>query len=77
MRQDDVTAATRALLARGDAAAHRDALRHGAPFIRDEPALTHIDAQGDARMVDVSAKAATERTAVAEGRVVMRRRRWH
>src|ERR1700716_44995 len=37
----------------------------------DEPALTHIDASGEARMVDVSAKAATERTAVAEGRVVM------
>ncbi len=35
------------------------------------PALTHIDAKGEARMVDVSAKAATERTAVAEGRVVM------
>ncbi|WGR91996.1 cyclic pyranopterin monophosphate synthase MoaC [Bradyrhizobium sp. ISRA443] len=35
------------------------------------PALTHIDAKGDARMVDVSAKPATERTAVAEGRVVM------
>jgi cyclic pyranopterin phosphate synthase len=35
------------------------------------PALTHIDAGGEARMVDVSAKAATERTAVAEGRVVM------
>ena len=34
-------------------------------------ALTHIDAKGEARMVDVSAKAATERTAVAEGRVVM------
>src|SRR5258707_6527479 len=33
--------------------------------------LTHIDAAGEARMVDVSAKAATERTAVAEGRVVM------
>jgi cyclic pyranopterin phosphate synthase len=36
-------------------------------------ALTHIDAKGEARMVDVSAKAATERTAVAEGRVVMRK----
>src|SRR6201996_7707965 len=36
-----------------------------------EAALTHIDASGEARMVDVSAKAATERTAVAEGRVVM------
>src|ERR1700685_1265269 len=34
-------------------------------------ALTHIDAKGEARMVDVSAKAATERMAVAEGRVVM------
>jgi len=34
-------------------------------------ALTHIDAKGEARMVDVSAKQATERTAVAEGCVVM------
>ena len=33
--------------------------------------LTHIDAKGEARMVDVSAKVATERLAVAEGRVVM------
>jgi cyclic pyranopterin monophosphate synthase len=33
--------------------------------------LTHIDVKGEARMVDVSAKAATMRTAVAEGRVVM------
>src|ERR1700732_812891 len=38
---------------------------------RDKPALTHIDSRGEARMVGVSAKAATERTAVAEGRVVM------
>lgn len=37
------------------------------------PALTHIDARGEARMVDVSAKPATERIAVAEGRVVMRK----
>src|ERR1700689_5165386 len=37
----------------------------------DKPTLTHIDAKGEARMVDVSAKPATERTAVAEGRVVM------
>ena len=35
------------------------------------PALTHVDASGEARMVDVSAKPATERLAVAEGRVVM------
>ena len=34
-------------------------------------ALTHIDAKGEARMVDVSAKPATERMAVAEGSVVM------
>jgi cyclic pyranopterin phosphate synthase len=34
--------------------------------------LTHIGASGEAHMVDVSAKAATTRTAVAEGRVVMR-----
>jgi cyclic pyranopterin phosphate synthase len=34
--------------------------------------LTHLSAAGEARMVDVSAKAATERVAVAEGRVRMR-----
>src|SRR3954451_7524336 len=34
-------------------------------------ALTHIDAKGKARLVDVSAKPATERMAVAEGCVVM------
>jgi len=35
--------------------------------------LTHLGKSGEARMVDVSAKAATERVAVAEGRVVMRK----
>jgi cyclic pyranopterin monophosphate synthase len=35
------------------------------------PALTHIDTSGEARMVDVSAKPATERTAIAQGRVIM------
>jgi cyclic pyranopterin phosphate synthase len=35
--------------------------------------LTHIGADGEARMVDVSGKEATERMAVAEGRVVMSR----
>jgi cyclic pyranopterin phosphate synthase len=34
-------------------------------------ALTHVDRRGEARMVDVSAKSATERMAVAEGRVIM------
>src|ERR1700738_23357 len=38
---------------------------------KDSPAPTHIDTKGEARMVDVSTKPATERTAVAEGRVVM------
>lgn len=33
--------------------------------------LTHIDQRGAARMVDVSDKGATERIAVAEGRVLM------
>ena len=33
--------------------------------------LTHLDAEGDARMVDVSAKAPTVRTAVAESIVEM------
>src|ERR1700743_2073731 len=36
-----------------------------------KPQLPHIDAKGEARMVDVSEKPATERLAVAEGRVVM------
>ena len=35
--------------------------------------LTHLKRSGEARMVDVSAKGSTERVAVAEGRVVMRR----
>lgn len=33
--------------------------------------LTHFDAQGQAHMVDVGAKPATHRTAVASGRIVM------
>lgn len=33
--------------------------------------LTHFDQQGQAHMVDVSAKAATSRVAVAHGRIVM------
>jgi len=39
------------------------------PLIK--PALTHIDRRGEAHMVDVSDKAATERLAVAQGCVVM------
>jgi cyclic pyranopterin monophosphate synthase len=33
--------------------------------------LSHLGARGEARMVDVSGKAETERIAVAEGRVIM------
>ena len=33
--------------------------------------LTHFDAQGQAHMVDVAAKPATHRTAVAEGNLIM------
>jgi len=39
---------------------------------RSSKKLTHLGAGGDARMVDVSAKATTERVAVAEGHVRMR-----
>lgn len=35
--------------------------------------LTHLGKSGEARMVDVSEKSATERVAIAEGRVVMKR----
>jgi len=35
--------------------------------------LTHLGESGEARMVDVSEKSATERLAIAEGRVVMKR----
>ncbi|HEU4659444.1 MAG TPA: cyclic pyranopterin monophosphate synthase MoaC [Pseudolabrys sp.] len=35
--------------------------------------LSHIDQRGQARMVDVSHKSATERSAIAEGRVIMRK----
>jgi len=41
-----------------------------APMLADAE-LTHIDARGQAHMVDVSGKNATERVAVAEGRVIM------
>lgn len=34
--------------------------------------LTHLDDEGRARMVDVSGKEGTRRTAVAEGRIVMK-----
>lgn len=36
-----------------------------------KPTLSHVNARGDASMVDVSAKPVTARRAVAEGRIVM------
>jgi len=36
------------------------------------PKLTHLNKKGEARMVDVSAKAVTHRVAVAEGRIRMK-----
>jgi cyclic pyranopterin monophosphate synthase len=35
------------------------------------PELTHFDSQGQAHMVDVAAKPATHRVAIAQGRIVM------
>jgi indole-3-glycerol phosphate synthase len=37
-----------------------------------DPGFTHLDAEGRARMVDISAKAETDRVAIAGARVVMR-----
>lgn len=34
-------------------------------------ALTHLNARGEAHMVDVGTKAVTERVAIAEGRIIM------
>jgi cyclic pyranopterin phosphate synthase len=40
-------------------------------MVNESKPLTHIGADGEARMVDVSEKTATERIAIAEGRVRM------
>jgi cyclic pyranopterin phosphate synthase len=37
----------------------------------DQPALTHLSADGQAHMVDVGDKAETQRTAIAEGTITM------
>jgi cyclic pyranopterin monophosphate synthase len=42
-----------------------------APFSPHMTSLTHFDAQGQAHMVDVAAKASTHRVAVASGRIDM------
>jgi cyclic pyranopterin phosphate synthase len=38
-----------------------------------KPKLSHVDESGKARMVDVSAKAETERIAIAKGEIVMQK----
>lgn len=38
----------------------------------ENPQLTHFDTQGKAHMVDVSAKPATHRIAIAQGRILMK-----
>ena len=40
------------------------------------PTLSHLDENGQVRMVDVGAKAPTDRTAVAEGRVRLNAHAW-
>ncbi len=66
MRQRDVERATRALL---DPAAVGEPAR---PVDRPTPArLSHLNAAGEAHMVDVSEKADTARSATAEGFVAM------
>ena len=42
-----------------------------ADSVTNAPKLTHVDAEGAARMVDVTAKAVTERVATAAGRVLV------
>ncbi|MFN7988185.1 MAG: cyclic pyranopterin monophosphate synthase MoaC [Thermoanaerobaculia bacterium] len=46
------------------------------PSKRRAPELTHLDAEGDARMVDVSVKAPTLRTATARAVVTLGRAAW-
>ncbi len=65
MREADVAAATRRLLG-SRAPRASDLAARGLMS-----ALTHFDAEGNARMVDVSEKAETERTATAKGTVLM------
>ena len=43
---------------------------------RGGPALSHVDARGTARMVDISGKAETQREAVAESTVRMQSATW-
>jgi indole-3-glycerol phosphate synthase len=77
MRQKDIAAATRKLLDPGSDAVEElrrpDSSNRGSVASDEDgpPALTHIDETGAARMVDVSEKAVTGRSATAEGFVRM------
>ncbi len=51
-------------------ASSKNAIKKTAPAAAK---LSHIDQRGEARMVDVSAKPRTERIAIAEGKVIMRK----
>jgi len=63
----------RALARRGHAVDTRKGVPTVKRMTRRPTRLTHLDARGAARMVDVSGKPATTRTAVARGRVYMHR----
>jgi cyclic pyranopterin monophosphate synthase len=56
-----------------DSKSERSAMPEAAAQKPPAAALTHIDQRGEARMVDVSEKGVTERIAIAEGRVLMRK----
>ncbi len=60
-------------MARAKKSPARSAKRKAAPATPSKTPLSHINQRGEARMVDVSAKAQTERVAVAEGKVIMRK----
>ena len=55
----------------GNEEANALALQQAQSFLKGKSALTHLDPQGNAQMVDVSGKDATLRDAVAEGLVHM------
>jgi cyclic pyranopterin phosphate synthase len=61
-------------MAKPQKTANRRAKTKAPPIARPEKTqLSHIDQRGQAHMVDVSAKPLTERIAVAEGKVIMRK----
>ena len=60
-------------MARGKKATPRPAKKKAKRPLLGDAELTHIDPRGQARMVDVSGKNLTERVAVAEGKVIMRK----